>query len=595
MAWLLALLLSTFVGGPNSDCMIVEFTIDNCGPCKQLQPALEKLKGEGWVVRTVDAEREPLLVRKFAVESLPTLVLISHGKEVDRIVGAAPYEKILPRLAKLLLANAAQPSAIAPAAKSTASTTPSGFSNPASQFNQLGSTAPNSPRPTANESVVQPNNNFANSNLASGELTVRGQSPSSGAFPMLAAASTALSAPANASSLKEKFEKFDALQSSNSAAASNSMAAAHTSSASLTATQDLPRGFESASTPALLPSSQPSASQLSTSQPSTAPLNAPRERMNERMSQPQLQAKSAAAKNPPLSIQQAVARAQAATVRIRVDEENATAYGTGTIIDVHDDEALVLTCGHLFREMKPHSQLTIDLFAGRSEPINIPAQLIDFQATPGQEDIGLISFRLPFAIEPVPLLPKSEALSVGQTAFSFGCDHGDNPTRRDTQIKSINRYMGAPNVEISGAPAVGRSGGGLFDTQGRLIGVCNAADATDDEGIYAAAALVYQQIDRLGLSHLFSDEETSSQVQLASHANPLPNTQNVSQAAQPFASQPSTSTSQLNPAQGILAQGNAEPAQLTCIMRGADGREQVVTVPAPSPELLDAIHRQARR
>ncbi len=30
-------------------------------------------------------------------------------------------------------------------------------------------------------------------------------------------------------------------------------------------------------------------------------------------------------------------------------------------------------------------------------------------------------------------------------------------------------------------------------------------------------------------------------------------------------------------------------------MRDATGREQVVTVPAPSPELLDAIYRQASR
>ena len=105
MSWLLAVLLSTFVGAPAPDCMIVEFTSDNCGPCRQLQPALEKLKSEGWDIRTVNAERDPALVRKYAVESLPTLLLISKGQEVDRIIGAAPYEKILPRLAKLLLAS----------------------------------------------------------------------------------------------------------------------------------------------------------------------------------------------------------------------------------------------------------------------------------------------------------------------------------------------------------------------------------------------------------------------------------------------------------------------------------------------------------
>jgi hypothetical protein len=222
--------------------------------------------------------------------------------------------------------------------------------------------------------------------------------------------------------------------------------------------------------------------------------------------------------------------------------------------------------------MKPHSQLTIDLFAGRSQPKNVPAQLIDFKADAGDVDIGLISFKLPFAIEPVPLLPQAETLAVKQPAFSFGCDHGETPTRRDTQVKSINRYMGAPNVEISGAPAVGRSGGGLFDQQGRLIGVCNAADAAGDEGIYAAAGIVYSQIERLGLSHLFNENTPtqSSPVQFASN-----------QTVVPTAEIPNT-TGQL-----------AATTGLTCIVRDASGREHVVRVDSPSPELLDAIHRQA--
>ena len=451
MSWLLAALLSTFLGGPAPDCMIVEFTIDNCGPCRQLQPALEKLKNEGWDIRTVNAEREPSLVRKHTIESLPTLVLISNGKEVDRIVGAAPYEMILPRLAKLLLSSQA---------------TASGNSNSLASLR----TAPES------------------------GITVRGQSPS-GQFPMLAAAaSSALALSSSPQSIAEKFEK-------------------------ISSTPSPPTSNPTAVTPAAFALA------------------------------PESRHLPATKKAVQFDLQQAIARAAAATVRIRVDEENTTAYGTGTVIDVHGDEALVLTCGHLFREMKPHSQLTIDLFAGRSQPINIPAQLIDFKANAGDEDIGLISFRLPFAIEPVPLLPRTETLTVKQPAFSFGCDHGENPTRRDTQVKSINRYLGAPNVEIAGAPAVGRSGGGLFDHQGRLIGVCNAADAAGDEGIYAAAGIVYSQIERLGLSQLFNDNVATqaAPVQLASHQTTInPIATATEQSALPFNSTPAKLASNAN-------------------------------------------------
>ncbi len=552
MSWLLAALLSTIIGAPAPDCMIVEFTVDNCGPCRQLQPALEKLKGEGWDIRTVNAEREPSLVRKHAIESLPTLVLISNGKELDRIVGAAPYEIILPRLAKLLFASQTRATANSNPPPATPQASPSlaahrGRSSTTTESEKLQS--PLAKQIAAPESVI----------------TVRGQSPN-GQFPMLAAA--AGSALANSSSSQLLAEKFEKLSSTSNQLASNPTSV---TPAAFAAMPESMRGSATSPITSSLPSRQPDRLPVQPARQIPATKNAP-----------------------PVDLQQAVARAAAATVRIRVDEENTTAYGTGTVIDVHGDEALVLTCGHLFREMKPHSQLTIDLFAGRSQPLNIPAQLIDFKASAGDEDIGLISFRLPFAIEPVPLLPQAESLTVRQPAFSFGCDHGENPTRRDTQVKSINRYLGAPNVEIAGAPAVGRSGGGLFDHQGRLIGVCNAADAAGDEGIYAAAGIVYSQIERLVLTHLFNENVPmqAAHVQLASNQTPNPTAPAAGQSSLPFSSPPGKLASGTSPANVVPA---AASSQLTCIVRDANGQERVVTVNSPSPELLDAIHRQARQ
>ena len=42
----------------------------------------------------------------------------------------------------------------------------------------------------------------------------------------------------------------------------------------------------------------------------------------------------------------------AATVRLRVEDAQGRSFGTGTIIDARSGEALVITCGHLFRESK---------------------------------------------------------------------------------------------------------------------------------------------------------------------------------------------------------------------------------------------------
>ncbi len=85
-----------------------------------------------------------------------------------------------------------------------------------------------------------------------------------------------------------------------------------------------------------------------------------------------------------------------------------------------------------------------------------------------------------------------------------------------TRKSAISIASSVPaNVEIIGAPALGRSGGGLFDQQGQLIGVCNAADTTDNEGIYAAAEVVYAQIERLGMTHLFDSQTAAPNTQLA--------------------------------------------------------------------------------
>ena len=46
------------------------------------------------------------------------------------------------------------------------------------------------------------------------------------------------------------------------------------------------------------------------------------------------------------------ARLLAASVRLRIDDPDGHSTGSGTIIDARAGEALVLTCGHIFRDSK---------------------------------------------------------------------------------------------------------------------------------------------------------------------------------------------------------------------------------------------------
>jgi hypothetical protein len=49
----------------------------------------------------------------------------------------------------------------------------------------------------------------------------------------------------------------------------------------------------------------------------------------------------------------------------------------------------------------------------------------------------------------------------------------------------------------------GRSGGGLFAIDGTLIGVCNAADPADNEGLFAALPAIHEQLDEAGLAFVY--------------------------------------------------------------------------------------------
>ncbi|KAA5540938.1 thioredoxin fold domain-containing protein [Roseiconus nitratireducens] len=305
---------------------------------------------------------------------------------------------------------------------------------------------------------------------------------------------------------------------------------------------------------------------------------------------------------PSLSLAESVERAQAATVRLRVHDGHGFGVGTGTIIDRHGDEALVLTCGHLFRETKLESNVEVDLFVGGNVK-TVPGKVVDYDAE--DRDIALVVIRPGFDITPVAILPSSQKPENGQSVFSFGCDRGDDPSRRDTRITGVNKYnqhIKASNIEIAGAPIDGRSGGGLFDHSGKLIGVCNAADYDGDVGIYTGPGSIQWQLDRVQLSHLYQGVPGGPAANIA--AQPATSDPRVAIAPASF-DQP------VAPAQpGPAAASAVRPAghQAPAVSSAAPGQEviiivrdpnnpaadRVVTLEHPTKELMELIHRQAR-
>ena len=76
-----------------------------CGPCRMIAPAIEELAAEmaGRVrVAKLNVDENPITASRFNVRSIPTLLVLKEGREVDRIVGVQPKSEIARRLERIL-------------------------------------------------------------------------------------------------------------------------------------------------------------------------------------------------------------------------------------------------------------------------------------------------------------------------------------------------------------------------------------------------------------------------------------------------------------------------------------------------------------
>ncbi|HBO46381.1 MAG TPA: hypothetical protein DD670_21125 [Planctomycetaceae bacterium] len=535
MIWLPTAILA--LAATSGEAVLLDFHADGCLPCQQMSPTLDQMSLQGYPVRKVNASRDPATAARYGVRAFPTFILVSNGREVDRVVGATSYDRLVQmfRKASLLDANAEPPAGT----KQMPATMPSSSGNslPAVAGGPLGQGRLPAATPEDTPDAAEPRKTGP---IRAGLAELIGTVAGSG------------------------------------------------SRWSPVSTASADRGQRIAQNPNL---AQPVSFAAAATEPADA------------------------ATTP-------VANAQliASTVRLRIEDPSGHSCGTGTIIDSRDGWALILTCGHLFRDSKGKGRIDVDLF-GPDGQRRVQGDIVAYDSE--KLDLGLLRIRVDGPVRVAPVAPPGYQVEVGSPVASVGCSNGADPTVVRTRIRAKNKFVGPPNLQADGLPVEGRSGGGLFSEEGYVVGVCNAADPTDNAGLYRALEAIQAELDRTNLTYVYqrpagrpadrwNPASVAPPAELVAVTAPempveMPAPSALAEATAgstvPTSSRhtiPAAGPSNLSPEEAAaleeIRRRQAQGAEVICIIRAPNdptGKSEILRLDKASPAFLEALAREA--
>lgn len=317
------------------------------------------------------------------------------------------------------------------------------------------------------------------------------------------------------------------------------------------------------------------------------------------------------------------ALAMQSTVRVRLDAGEFKDVGTGTIIHSVTGQSTILTCAHMFKDVTKKADVEVEVFRN-GETLKYAATVLG-----GNHDSDLAFLRIKNT-SPLPMAPLQQGelkLKPNDDVFSIGCNGGKSPTLLRMNVKKVGYFEGPQNILCTIDPVQGRSGGGLFNVHGELVGVCSGAFRESKEGLYTGVGAARELMAQLKLNSLFETEvpgfaanAEKGQTKTASfeqEADPFDqlfddNDQIFNESAAPFAEEAAPAETPAPPAFETMppdaltdpfaaaaapaiamatSTSSDTPTEITVIIDSNDPTQgkQVVVIPRPSPWLLELL------
>ena len=84
--------------------ILVDFFATWCGPCRMLEPVLEKISNSraGFDIAKIDIDGARDLALKYGIEVVPTMIIFKDGKPLNRMEGFMNENEIVSEMSKYI-------------------------------------------------------------------------------------------------------------------------------------------------------------------------------------------------------------------------------------------------------------------------------------------------------------------------------------------------------------------------------------------------------------------------------------------------------------------------------------------------------------